>query len=132
MWKTTFPVKFYIKTDFETFGELKDVGSEDRTMTWIVTATGNENAVDVEVQFASSNNQFVSGSGYIPDLSPVFLTGMINGSPLTLTTVGSDDRVIGEFSFTTNMITGTWNDQWSMAYEQQVYTTNNSLVLMKQ
>ncbi len=82
MWKTTFPVKFYIKTDFETFGELKDVGSEDRTMTWIVTATGNENAVDVEVQFASSNNQFVSGSGYIPDLSPVFLTGMINGSPL--------------------------------------------------
>jgi hypothetical protein len=26
-WKTTFPVKFYIKTDFETFGELEDVGS---------------------------------------------------------------------------------------------------------
>ena len=25
-WKTTFPVTFYIKTDFETFGELQDVG----------------------------------------------------------------------------------------------------------
>jgi hypothetical protein len=32
-WKTTFPVTFSIKTDFETFGELEDVGSENRTMT---------------------------------------------------------------------------------------------------
>jgi FlaG/FlaF family flagellin (archaellin) len=31
-WKTTVPVKFYIKTDFDT-GELQDIGSENRTMT---------------------------------------------------------------------------------------------------
>jgi hypothetical protein len=129
-WKTTFNVKFYIKTDFETFGELKDVGSEDRAMTWIVTATSNENVVDVEVQFTSSNTQLVSGSGYTPDVSPMFLTGTISGSRLTLTS--GDSRVIGEFSFTTDVITGTWNDHWSMVYEQQVYTATNSLVLMKQ
>ncbi len=134
-WKTTFNVKFYIKTDFETFGELQDVGSEDRTMTWIITPTSNENVVDVEVQFTSSNRQVVSGSGYTPDVSPMFLTGTISGSRLTLSTGGSvlsESRAIGEFSFTTSILTGTWNDRWSMAYEQQVYTTTNSLVLMKQ
>src|SRR3989304_6525210 len=72
-WKTSFPVKFYIKTDFETFGELKDVGSEDRTMTWVITATSNENGVDVEVSFTVSNRQLATGSGYTPDVSPMFL-----------------------------------------------------------
>jgi hypothetical protein len=129
-WRTTFAVKFYIKTDFETFGELQDVGSEDRTMTWVITATSDENVVDVEVSFTSSNTQLVSGSGYTPDVSPMFLSGTISSSRLTLTS--SDSRVIGEFSFTTDIMTGTWNDHWSMAYEQQVYTTTNSLVLMKQ
>src|SRR4030042_1874549 len=62
-WKTTFPVKFYIKTDFDTFGELQDVGSENRTMTWIITATSDENVVDLEVRVAVSNTQLVSASG---------------------------------------------------------------------
>src|SRR3989304_8757009 len=54
-WKTTFPVTFYIKTDFET-GELQDVGSEYRTMTWIITGTSDEHVVNVEVSFATSNS----------------------------------------------------------------------------
>lgn len=70
IWKTSFPVKFYIKTDFETFGELKDVGSEDRTMTWVITATSNENVVDVEVSFTVSNRQLATGSGYTPGCVP--------------------------------------------------------------
>ncbi len=128
-WETTFNVKFYIRTDFETFGELKDVGSEDRAMTWTITATSDENVVDVEVQFTSSNRQLEANSGYTPDVSPMFLEGTISGSRLTLT---DGDRTIGEFSFTTDILTGTWNDHWSMVYEQQVCTTTNSLVLMKQ
>src|SRR3990170_1055615 len=128
-WKTSFPVKFYIKTDFETFGELKDVGSEDRTMTWVITATSNENIVDVEVSFTISNRQLATGSGYTPDVSPTFLTGTISGTRLTLASSGT---TIGEFSFTTDIITGTWSDHWSMAYEQEVYTTTNSLVLTRQ
>jgi hypothetical protein len=128
-------VKFYIKTDFETFGELQDVGSENRTMTLTITRTNDENVVDVEVQFTTSNRQLEAGSGYTPDVSPMFLMGSISGSRLTLTTGGStlsDSSVIGEFSFTTDILTGTWDDHWSMAYEQQVYTATNSLVLMKQ
>ena len=128
-WKTSFPVKFYIKTDFETFGELKDVGSEDRTMTWVITGTSDENVVDVEVSFTVSNRQLATGSGYTPDVSPMFLTGTISGTRLTLTSSG---RTIGEFSFTTDIITGTWSDHWSMAYEQEVYTTTNSLTLNRQ
>jgi hypothetical protein len=129
-WKTSFPVTFYIKTDFETFGELQDVGSENRTMTWIITATGDENVVNVEVRFAVSSRLLVSDSGYTPDVSPMFLKGAISGTRLTLTT--GDNRTIGEFSFTTDIIKGTWNDHWSMAYEQEVYTATNSLILTKQ
>ena len=134
-WKTTFPVKFYIKTDFGTFGELQDVGSENRTMTWIITGTGNENVVNVEVRFAVSNRQLDSGSGYTPDVSPNFYTGTISGTRLTLTTGGStfeESHSVGEFSFTTDIITGTWSDQWSMVYEQEVYTQTNTLILTRQ
>ena len=134
-WKTAFPVKFYIKTDFDTFGELQDVGSENRTMTWIITATSDENVVDVEVYFTVSNRQLVTGSGYTPDVSPMFLKGTISGTRLTLKTGGSqlsDSRTVGEFSFTTDIITGTWSDQWSMVYEQEVYTQTNTLILTRQ
>jgi hypothetical protein len=129
-WKTPFSTKFYIKTDFET-GQLQDVGSENRTMTWTITSTSDENTVNIEVQFTGSNLQLVDGSGYTPDVSPMFLTGTISGTRLTLTTGGSEDRTIGQFSFTIDIITGTWNDQWIMVYEQEVYTTTNSLTLTR-
>ena len=56
-WKTAFPVRFYIKTDFETFGKLKDVGSENRTMTWKITETSDEKVVNVRSvsQFPTAN-----------------------------------------------------------------------------
>jgi hypothetical protein len=127
-WKTTFPVKFYIKTDFETFGELQDVGSENRTMTWTITATNDENIVNVEVYFTVSDRQLASDSGYTPDVSPMFLEGVISGTRLTLKT---GDRTICECNFTTDIITGTWSDHWSMVYEQEVYTATNSLILTR-
>ncbi|HLN44615.1 MAG TPA: hypothetical protein VK209_02805 [Candidatus Sulfotelmatobacter sp.] len=126
-WKTSFPVEFYIRTDFET-GELVDIGSEDRTMSWVITATNSENVVSIEVSFVASNQQ-LSGFGYTPDVSPMYFTGTISGTKLTLIT---DDRTVGTFSFTTDIITGTWDDRWSMAYGQEVYTTINSLVLTRQ
>ena len=128
-WKTTFPVTFYIKTDFETFGELQDVGTENRTMTWIITATNDANTVNVEVHFTASNRHLVADSGYTPNVSPMFLTGTISGTRLTLKT---GDRTICECNFTTDIITGTWSDHWSMVYEQEVYTTTNNLILTRQ
>ena len=99
-------------------------------MTWTITATGDENVVNVKVYFAVSNRQLVSGSGYKPDVSPMFLTGKISGTRLALKT--GDNSTIGEFNFTTDIITGTWTDHWSMVYEQEVYTATNSLTLVRQ
>lgn len=129
-WKTAFPVTFYIKTDFETFGTLQDVGSENRTMTWTITTASDENVVNVEVQFTVSNRQLIADSGYTPDVSPIFLKGLISGTRLTLET--SDNSTIGVFNFTTDIITGTWDDHWSMVYEQEVYTATNTLILTRQ
>ena len=136
-WKTTFSTKFYIKTDYATFQELEDVGSENRTMTWTITATSDENIVNVKVEFTSSNRQLISDSGYIPDVSPMSLKGTISGTRLTLTTTSSSSTIdqigtVSEFSFTTDIITGTWHDHWNGLYEQEVYTATNGLILAKQ
>jgi hypothetical protein len=135
-WKTSIPVQFIIATEYENFGQLTDVGTEDRTMTWTITGTSNENVVTVDVQFTYYNRQLVSGSGYTPDVSPMQLTGIINGTQITLTrgNAGPIQQVgsVGVFTFTSSQMEGTWHDHWNGVYEQNVYTTTNGLKLMKQ
>jgi hypothetical protein len=139
-WETVSPVKFTIATDYQSFGTLQDVGSEDRTMTWTITATDEANTVTVEVQFSSSNQQLIHDSGYIPDVSPDWFTGTVNGTLLTLsknedvsmggphtTYIGS----VGEFTFTDHQIEGAWHYHWALGWEQNVYTATNGLQLFK-
>jgi hypothetical protein len=126
-WETSAATNFYIRTDFAT-GEMQNVGSEDRTMTWIITAGDNENTLNIEVHFTGSNRQLSDQSGYTPDVSPMFFTGTISGSRLTLT---GSDGTIGQFNFTTDNIKGTWNDQWTGVYSQQVYTATDGLILTR-
>ena len=107
-------------------------------MTWKITETSDENVVNVEFSFTVSNRQLVSGSGYTPDVSLMFLTGTIRGTRLTLTTGGgqfSESRTVGEFSFTTDIITGTWSDHWSMCTSKKStppqtasYCPNNNIL----
>ena len=134
-WTTTFSTKFQIATDYNS-GTLEEVGAENRTMTFIITETSREDVVNVEVKFSYSNRQLVSGSGYTPDVSPMYLTGIINATQLTLT---KDDAgpihqigTVGVFTFTTSNMEGTWHDHWSGVYEQNVYTSTNDLKLIKQ
>jgi hypothetical protein len=136
-WKTSTPVKFYIQTDFES-GELQDVGSEDRDVTWVITAGSSENGVNIEQTFTYSNRNLADDSGYTPDVSPSSYTGVISGSRLTVIEEGggigafeSSDRIVGEFSFTSTNLQGTWDDNWTMVYSQRVYTTTNGLILNK-
>lgn len=135
-WKTTLATQFIIATDYENFGTLADVGTEDRTMTWTITGTSDEHVVMVDVEFSYSNRQLVSGSGYTPDVSPMQFTGIINGTQLTLTrgNAGPIEQIgsVGVFTFTSTQMQGTWHDQWSGVYEQNVYTLTNDLKLMKQ
>lgn len=135
-WKTPLATQFTIATDYEDFQTLADVGTENRTMTWIITATDQEDVVNVQVTFTSSDRQLISGSGYTPDVSPMFLTGRINGTQLTLTTSSSgpiqQTGSVGVFTFTTTQMQGTWHDHWEGVYEQKVYTQTNGLKLLKQ
>jgi hypothetical protein len=135
-WKTTFSTQFAIATDYGDFQNLADVGTENRTMTWTITSTNQENIVNVHVTFVYSDRQLVSDSGYTPDVSPMDLTGTINGTQLTLTRAdqGPIKQIgsVGVFTFTTTQMEGTWHDHWEGVYEQNVYTPTNDLKLMKQ
>ena len=135
-WKTTLSTQFTIATDYQNFGQLADVGSEERTMTWTITGTSDEHTVIVDVQFTYSNRQLVQGSGYTPDVSSMQLTGIINGTQLTLTKgdAGPIEQIgsVGVFTFTSSQMEGTWHDHWNGVYEQNVYTATNAMKLMKQ
>jgi hypothetical protein len=130
-WKTSFATKFNIEID----GGY--VGYEYRMQTWKITATDNENIVDIEVTYTYSNRSLISYSGYTPDVSPVSYQGIIIGTRLTIKAPSDQFMTdyygsIGEFSFTTSLIEGTWHDHWEMVYEQNVYTATNGLKLTKQ
>jgi len=135
-WETPIATEFTLATDYDDFENLKDVGKEDRTMTWTITATNQENIVNVDVTFVTSNRQLITGAGYISDISPMQLTGIINGTQLTLTKEdqGPIDQIgtVGVFTFTTTQMEGTWHDHWEGVWEQNVYTATNGLKLMKQ
>lgn len=136
-WRTTESTTHYIRTDFIN-GYLEDVGSEKREVTWVISL-GDQ--VRVEMTFTYSERSLVGGSGYVPDVSPNFYRGTIEGNILTLHVVnygpgggGGQEVVVGIFVFTSNTITGTWNDAWGFYGEinQQTYTAENGLVLLKQ
>jgi len=122
------PTTFRIASDFNTFdGSLEDIGTEDRVVTWVITSTGTTGVVEIEQTFTYTNRNFWA-SGYTPDVSPTFYTGEISSSNLT---VKSGSRIVGTFTISGNTITGTWNDEWSIAYAQRVYTETNGLTLTK-
>jgi hypothetical protein len=126
-WKTAIATQFLIQIDGS------DVGSQDRTMTWKITSTSQESVVNVEITFSTSNTQVQMGSGYVPDVSPMGLKGTISGTRLTLTnTANYYKETVGEFTFTTDYIQGTWHDHWEMLYDQNVYTATNGLKMDKQ
>ena len=125
-WKTSFPTKFNIQIDGE------EVGYENRTMTWVITATSQESKVNVEVTFSGTGRDLVAGSGYTPDVSPTGLTGTISGTRLTLEfNANYYKEPVGEFTFTSDIITGTWHDHWELLYDQNVYTATNGLTLVR-
>jgi hypothetical protein len=135
-WKTSFPTEFLVATDYDDFSTLKDVGTQNRTMTWTIRSTTDENVVNVDVEFAVTSQSIAAGSGYVPDVSPMSCTGIINGTQLTLTKEGTGgiDQIgtVGVFTFTTDLVQGTWHDHWEGVWGQNVYTPTNGLKLIKQ
>jgi len=135
-WKTPLPVEFYIATDFCTcdWGHPTLVASQSRTVTMIISETSSESVVNVEVDHTESSftildSSCTTGTGYVPDVSPMFYTGKISGVNLTLY---QSSKVIGTFTFTTSLMEGTWNDASCFVYCQTVYTHTNECKLLKE
>jgi hypothetical protein len=127
-WRTSSPVTFHTQTDFDYPFTLHDVESEKRDITWIITAGTSDGTFDIEEHYTSSDKS--STGTYTPEFSPNFYTGVINGDRLT---VQKGDSIVGEFNFTSSIITGTWDDStWSSIYTQRTYTASNGLTLTKQ
>lgn len=134
-WKTAFNVTHYIKTDYcGFFGPLEDVATQKRIVTWLITPI-DDNTVGIEVRYTGSSYTITNAScgnstGYVPDVSPQFYKGTISSSALTIKNTLGDIK--GNFSFTTNLMQGNWDDKWCMAYCQEVYTKNSELKFTKQ
>ncbi len=119
---------FNIATDANTFdGTLEYFGYETRAVTWTITAQSGGYEIEYTYDLVSRNLQ--DGSMYVPDVTPIYLSGTLSGSTLTVET---DGRVVGTFTLNGNTVTGTWDDDWTMLYRQRVYTDTDGLTLTKQ
>jgi hypothetical protein len=130
-WKTSIPATVYFDTDFCTDPASLAV-TQDWAVTWVITPGATDNAVNVQMTFATSNTQRINGcpgTGVVPEVSPMFLTGNVSSTTLTLTN-GSDP--FGTFTFTTDILQGNMDYEWCMVYCQREYTQNRSLILLRQ
>ena len=123
-WKTTVPTKFSFSTDFAA-----DAGYQMWNLTFTITKTSNANVFNVQMSFAVSSSAIVQGSLMVPEVSPKFLTGTVNSSQLQLR---SGTNVFGVFSFTSDTMTGTYDNSWTAAFSQRVFTGTNAIKLYKQ
>ena len=130
-WKTKFAVTYHIWTDYNSFyGTLENVANDKRMVTWKITPGSTSSTVNIQQTFRSKRfTSLVPYTGYTPDVSPQFYTGLVSGSRLTV--IDGTGRILGKFSFTTRLMKGSWNDFFTIAYSQQVFTDKNKLKFVK-
>jgi hypothetical protein len=132
-WETAFPVTFHIRTDFCS-ADLQDVATEDWMVTWTITPrSGSESDVGIEWSYTRANftatGGCAGGTGYVPEPSPIEFRGVLSSSSLTLM---SGTEEVGTFSFTTDLMMGTFDYRYCLAYCQETYTEPNALKLVRQ
>jgi hypothetical protein len=130
-WKTSLPVTIYFDTDWCT-PTPSPVASQQWTVTWVVTPGANDNTVDVEMRFATASTQVIAGcpgTGVVPEVSPMFLTGNVSAATLTLRK-GSDE--LGTFTFTSDILQGDFDYSFCIVYCQSEYSRNREFILRRQ
>ena len=136
IWMTDFPVTFYFQTDFCT-PDLINVATEERTITWEIEEI-DENNVFITINFTNSNFTVTTdqcpnnNTGVVPDITTDFVQGEISSSGMTVTEFKNTNNVLGEFTFTTDLMQGTWDVLNCIAYCQRVYTLPNAYKLSRQ
>ncbi len=132
-WKTSIPVRVTFQTDFCNFGILEDVLWQPWAVTFVITPGAGDNDVRVEMSFQAGSFTPIahscSSSGAFAEPSPISLTGTISSTNLVLRK-GVDQ--VGNFNFTTSILTGTFDYLYRGAYDQREYTAPNALILLKQ
>lgn len=130
-WKATAPATVSIETDFCT-ADLSLMVTQNWTVTLEITPGDDDNAVDVQMSFVTSDSQIVSscgGTGVVPEVSPMFLTGNVSGTRLELK---SGTTPVGTFNFTTDQMTGTLDYSWCIVFCQREYSAPNAVILRRQ
>jgi hypothetical protein len=133
-WKTVAPARVYFDTDFCTYPDPAALGvTQDWAVTWVITPGATDNAVNVQMSFGASNTQRIltcsGGTGVVPEVSPMSLTGNVSSTTLTLFQNGDP---FGTFTFTTDNLQGDMDWEWCMVYCQRDYTQNRSFILLRQ
>jgi len=132
-WTMSTPATVNIKTDFCDFSTMKLMVTQKWNIVFVITSGADENHVNVEMTFATSNSTIVDdcggmGTGVVPEVSPQFLTGVISSTTLTL---WNGTMQFGKFDFISNSMQGTINYTWTSGWSQQVYTDTNAVILRK-
>ena len=135
-WRTFSPVTFYYTSDFCS-NSKETVAAGDWTVTWIITAvSGDENKVNIQMNYTPSNYRRLtsncgnSSNGWVPRVSPQFLTGTVSSSSLTINDTRNGQNYSG--AFTSTSLDGTWVHWECIIYCTGEFTQTNQLKLIKQ
>ena len=132
-WKTAFPVTVNFNTDWCNSGTLSLVATQPWNITFVITTGQDDNHVNVEMDFTTGNFTNVGGcpdTGVVSEPSPMFLTGAVSSSNLVLT--NGQGTNVANLNFTTDIMTGTYDYTYTLAYSQEEYTQPNGLTLTRQ
>jgi hypothetical protein len=134
-YRTTSPVEVKIQTDFCT-GTLEDIGYEYWTMNWEIKERSDPNQVDITIVYSRSgfkltNTGCTGGTtGYIPEPSPIFAWGYINGDVLT---INYDKQNIMSVDISdVQVLSGDLSYQYCIVYCQKMYTDQDDFELAKE
>lgn len=134
-WRTAIPVRFKYQTD--ACGNRQTFGQADWNVTWIITAVaGNDNQVDIEMRRTAGTIQAIAatctnpGVGYVPLVSPTFLTMNISSSAVNFPTRRDGIQFSG--SITTDLMMGTWTHWECLLLCFGEFTDANALKLVRQ
>lgn len=135
-WQTAVPVTFYYQTNFCT-GKRETVAQAKWNVTWTVTAvSGYENVLDIEMRFTRASSAAVAsscgnnGNGWVPLVSPTFLRATVSSSAITASDTRSGINVPG--SYTTDLMSVTWNHWECLIYCSGEFTSASDLKLVRQ
>jgi hypothetical protein len=134
-WKAAFATTVNFSTDScgNALNTMTLAGTQPWMFTFVITPGADENHVYVNMSFTTGTCAAAASACtdpiIVPEVSPMFFTGVISSTRLTLY---KGTTQVGVFNFTTSILTGTFDYTWSAVYSQREYTATNGLTLLKQ